>query len=135
MALIVESGAGASGARYEIPNEGPVVATLTEVKDLGIVETRFGPKRRVRFTWETEQVGASGRPLRVFQAFNLSFDPKAHLYKAVRQILGREPERRFDLESLVGTRATLIIEHNEGSEGKVYANVVTVVRPAAGVRP
>jgi hypothetical protein len=127
MSLIVESG-GHNNKQYPVASEGAHRAQLLQVKDLGLQETRFGAKHRVRFVWEIEDERApDGSTLRCFQSFNLSFDVKSHLRKAVKQILGRDPGDRFDLESLAGTRATLIVGHDEGAEGKLYANVRAVL--------
>lgn len=135
MTLIVSSTNRSSKQSFEIPTEGPHTAVLSKVKDLGEVETKFGPKHRVRFIWQIEdERDERGNPKLAFQAFNVSFDAKSLLYKAVRQILGSAPPSTFDLESLVGTEATIVVEHNAGSDGTEYANISAVIRGKA-VRP
>jgi hypothetical protein len=130
--LIVSSTHRSSHQSFEIPTEGPHPAVLHKVKDLGIQETRFGPKHRVRFMWKImDETNANGNPKFAFQAFNVSFDPKSQLYKFVRQILGQAPPSEFDLELLIGTEATIVVEHNTGSDGTVYANISAVVRGKA----
>lgn len=111
--------------------EGVHVASLIEVKDLGLVETNFGPKHRARFVWEIEHEGAS---YRVFQAFNVSLDPKSHMRKAITEILGRDPGSKFDLDTLVGSEARLVIGHDDGNDGITYANVRAVLPAKDGVR-
>lgn len=114
---------------FDLPSEGPHPANLVKVKDLGEVETKFEPKHRVRLIWKLkDEVNANRNPLFATQSFNLSFDPKSQLYKAVKQILGCAPPPEFDLETLVGTEALVVIEHNVGADGETYANIAAVVR-------
>jgi hypothetical protein len=133
MSLIVSNSPSQNNSgKIELPSEGPHPATLVKVKDLGDVETKFGPKHRVRFIWQVEdERDARGNPKMAFQAFNVSFDAKSFLYKAVRQILGAAPPSTFDLESLVGTEATIVVEHNVGNDGITYANISAVIRGKA----
>jgi hypothetical protein len=127
MTLIVQSGRNNPTKQYEIPDEGGHPGTLIQVRDLGVVETKFGPKPRVRLVWELDTLASDGRHLRAYQAFNKTFDGKSYLRKAVRQILGRDPGDTFDLESLVGLRRLIVIGHDDGPEGKVFANVRAVL--------
>jgi len=114
---------------YERPDEGFHEAILTEVKDLGVVKTAYGEKDRVRFTWTVEQLGKDGKPLTISQWFNKSRHKKAELPKAIVAITGRYPENGFDLESISGAKARLLVEHNTSEDGKVFANVAKIFRP------
>lgn len=128
MSLIVSATNQNSHRSFEVASEGPHPAVLHKVKDLGVQETRFGPKHRVRFVWRlVDEVNAKGNPKFAFQSFNLSFNPKSELYKAVKQILGQAPPSELDLESLTGTEATIVVEHNTGNDG-TYANITAVIR-------
>lgn len=116
---------------YEVPSEGPHPAELVRIKDVGMVETRFGSVHRLRWVWQLEdELDSSGKPKVAFQNFNKpkDFGEKSHLFKAVRQLLGYAPPKPFDLESLLGTKATICIEHGTNKEGVVFANVSTVIR-------
>lgn len=134
MPLIVgNSQSRSSNKQYEVPSEGPHPAELVRIKDCGIVQSRFGEQHRIRWVWQLEdETDSEGKPKVAFQNFNLSFDEKSHLYKAVRQLLGYAPPKPFDLESLIGTRATVVIEHGTGREGQTFANVTTVIRHRDG---
>ena len=111
---------------WPLAPEGVHLATLIEVKDMGMVESDFGPKHRARFTWE---VAHNGAKYRVFQSFNVSMDPKAHLRRAIADILGRDPGGNFDLETLVGSTVPLVLGHDEGNNGITYANVRAILPP------
>jgi hypothetical protein len=128
MSLIVQSNRNnPSGKQYEIPDEGGHPGTLIQVRDLGTVETKFGPRPRVRLVWELDALASDGRHLRAYQAFNKSFDSKSYLRKAVRQILGHDPGDTFDLESLVGLHRLVVIGHDDGPEGRIFANIRAVL--------
>ena len=114
---------------YERPDEGFHDAVLTEVKDLGVVKTAYGDKDRVRFTWTLEQLGKDGKPLTISQWFNKSRHKKAELPKAILAITGKYPPNGFDVETLCGAKASLLIEHNTSEDGKVFANVAKILRP------
>jgi len=115
--------------QYEIADEGTHDATLAEIRELGKVETGFGTKEKLLFIWELEdQFDSKGEPIRIFQRFNKSIHPKAALYKAVRSITGEDPGDEFDLEQLIGVSVQLVLQHNEGDDGIVYANVAAIVR-------
>jgi len=69
--------------------------------------------------------------MKVFQTFNLSLHPQSFLTRAITDITGREPGHEFDLDSLVGREVELVIKHNEGNDGRVYANVRTILPQTA----
>jgi hypothetical protein len=80
-----------------------------------------------------EQTGKDGKPITLIQSFNKSMHEKATLRKTVKSILGRDPGDSFDLETLIGSNARLVIEHNE-SEGRTFANITAVIKPEKGAR-
>lgn len=115
-----------SAEKYPIPTEGAHPATLKAVRDLGTVQTAYGPKHRVRFDWLLDETSPEGAALMCFQTLNVSFADTSALRKAVRQILGRDPGNRFDLETLLGRRVTLVVGHDEAN-GRTYANVRAIL--------
>jgi hypothetical protein len=119
--------------QYELPDEGTALAVLADVIDLGKVETAYGPKERVRFKWFVEQTGKDGKPINLIQSFNKSMHEKSTLRKTVKSVLGRDPGDSFDLETLIGSNARLVIEHNE-YEGRTFANITAVIKPEKGAR-
>lgn len=116
---------------FTIAPEGSHVAVITEVKDLGVVETNFGPKEKVRIKWEIAQRDGEGRRISAIQQFTKSLHEKSSLYKALKSILGREPGKSFDLETLVSTNAQIVVTHTE-KEGKTYSNIAAILKVPAG---
>jgi hypothetical protein len=120
-----------SGEERETLSEGVHAAVLADVVDLGMMDTAFGPKEKVRLVWITGEADSSGKTKYAFQTFTKSLHEKASLAKFVKQILGAQgipTAGKFDLESLLGTKGRLIIQHNEGKEGRVYANVTSFLK-------
>jgi hypothetical protein len=116
---------------YELPSQGVHRARLEQIKDLDPALNSQGEEHeRIRFIWSLEdQVNSSNYAFRVFQTFNLSLHPQSFLARAIFDISGREPGREFDLDSLIGVEVDLVIKHNSGDDGRVYANVATILRP------
>jgi hypothetical protein len=120
------------GKDYEILPEGVYAAVLADIVDLGVMDTAFGPKEKVRFVWLTSEVDQEGRTMRAFQTFTKSLHEKATMTKTVKQIAKVPASGSFDLETLLGTQARLVIQHAEGKEGKVYANVSSILKSTGG---
>lgn len=120
-----------SGADYEPVSEGVHAAVLADIEDLGVVQTSFGPKEKVRFTWLTDEADENGRTKYLFKRYTKSLHEKASLRKDVEKILGKPlgDVKAFDVESLIGSQNALIVEHSEGTDGKVYANVSSILKP------
>lgn len=120
-----------SGKDFEPVSEGVHAAVLADVVDKGIVETAFGPKPKVQFTYLTDEADESGNTKYVFQSFTASLHEKASLRKAVKAVRGGKDidGASFDVETLIGSQVQLVIQHNEGRDGKVYANVASILKP------
>jgi len=118
-----------SGADFEPVSEGVHAAVLADIVDLGVVQTAFGPKDKVQFTWLTDEADESGRTKRIFKRYTKSLHEKATLRKDVKAILGKDIEGdTFDVESLLGKTNSLVIQHSEGNDGKVYGNIVGILK-------
>ena len=115
--------------QYDIPDEGIINATLAEIKDLGEVQTTFGAKEKLLFVWEVDQTDQYGNRMKVFQRFTKSLHPQALLTEAIYSITGEDVGDELDLEDLIGINVQLLIKHNQGADGVIYANVRDIIRP------
>ena len=120
-----------SGTDFEPVSEGVHSAVLADIIDLGKVQTAFGEKDKVRFVWLTDEADENGRTKRVSKSYTKSLHEKANLRKDVEKILGKPlgSAQSFDVEKLIGAQNQLVIEHNEGTDGKVYGNVKAIMKP------
>jgi len=136
MSLEVEINSGSS-KDFELAEEGAQAAVLADVVDLGVLETDFGPKRKVQLVYVLEECDTEGRQKRVFERFTASLHEKAPLYKRITGPgFGAKVEgAKFDLESLLGRQLQLVIVHNDGQgkhKGKKFANVQATMKPRMG---
>src|ERR1700689_2394083 len=113
---------------YELPDEGVHNVVISEVTDLGIVDTKFGAKDRVRVVFDiTDQKGTDGETIKVYVSANKVLSPKSTLGILLND-LGVVVSGEFDLEDLVGLKSQAIIKHNQGDNGKTYANIVSFLK-------
>jgi hypothetical protein len=114
---------------FELPDEGVHNVVISEVVDLGLVETKFGTKDRVRIVFEvTDQNDSEGNPLKLFVSANKVLSPKSTLGILLND-LGVVVSGDFDLEDLVGIKAIGVVKHTVGENKKTYANIVSYLKP------
>ena len=130
-----------SGSERVLHPEGQFVGVCVDVVDVGIAETAYGPKLKVRFVFETdaqiEKKDAKGNVLGMFpmiigRRFTATLNEKGHLRPFLDSWVGRkltETEcRRFDAERMIGVAALLTIDHNTGQDGKEYDNILSIAK-------
>lgn len=129
------------GADFEPVSEGIHAAVLADIVDLGIVETGFGPKEKVQFVWLTDEADENGRTKYLFKRYTKSLHEKSSLRKDFLKIAGRDLTQEevksgsVDIEAeLLGKQNQLLVEHSEGREGKIFANVQAIMKPKAGTK-
>lgn len=138
---------------YPIASAGLYQAVCVDAVDLGIVETlKFGSltekesKHKVRLIWELDTIEPeSGKPFTVSKAYNLSLHEKATLRKDLKSWRGRDmtpaeldakSKGRFDVESVIGANAQILVAHNESRDGsRTYANVESLMPISAKTTP
>jgi hypothetical protein len=112
---------------YEQLTEGLHNVTISRIDDLGPQETQFGTKDRARIVFTaSDQKDKEGKAVDVFMTVTKSLHSKSSLGKFLQQ-LGIPVGAEFDLNDIVGVRCQVVIQHKE-SEGKSYANVVSVLK-------
>lgn len=110
-------------------------AVCVDVVDLGMQETQWGEKHKVRVVWQIEEAMENGRLFSVGQRYTASLHQKSKLRQDLESWRGRpftaEELRGFDLEKLIGANAQLNVVHNT-NDGRTFANVATIVPAAKG---
>jgi len=124
---------GGSGKGFPVPSEGEHPAQLVAITDLGVVENSYGERDSLRFVWMTDESDDRDEPLLAFQTLGKSTHEKSNLTKAVKGMGLSAPDEGFDVRTLLGTHARLVIGHN-ARDGRTYANVTAVLKPAKGQR-
>ena len=119
-------------SNYTPAPEGLHHAVAVDVIDLGVLQTNWGDKHKVRLVWQIEEENAeTGRRFEVRKQYNLSLHEKATLRKDLEAWRGRkftdEELKGFDLEKLLGANAQVQVVQDISEDGSIYANVQAVV--------
>lgn len=120
-------------------------AVCVDIVDLGMKETQFGPKHKIRVVWEIAAKTEDGVPFTVGKQYGLSLHEKADLRKDLKGWRGGKDftteELRgptgdgFDLETIIGKSCQLLVQQEPSKEGKVYANVKNVLKAKVKLEP
>ena len=99
--------------------------------DLGMKESQYGPKRKMRITFEIEQRMENGKPFSVSRSFTASLHAKATLSNFLSKWRGRPvgEGEEIDFDKLIGACATLVVSHMVGETGKSFACIDAVSKP------
>lgn len=112
--------------------EGLHHAVCVDVIDLGVLQTTWGDKHKVRLVWQIEEADTeTGKRFEARKQFNLSLHEKATLRKDLEAWRGRkftaDELKGFDLEKLLGVNCQIQIVHEIGEDASIWANVQAVV--------
>lgn len=124
--------------KFEPCPAGPQVGVLVDVIDLGMKETAYGQKHKVRLVWQTSELMTNDKPFVVSREYNLSLNEKATLRKDLESWRGKKftdtEAEAFDLETLLGINGTLNVIHTEPTpDGKIWANVLSIAPMMKGM--
>jgi hypothetical protein len=118
----------AKGKEFEVCPAGLHHAKIADITQF----THENWGERVKFTFETDQIGKEGQNLSVFHEASLHLSPKAKLSGIVESILGRSvtPEERkngFNVEKLLGKKCQVNVKHRFSQTGNEYAYVDAII--------
>lgn len=118
--------------------EGVDQAVCCDVVDLGMEDGQYGEKHKVSIRWQTSTLNPDdGRPYLVQRKYTLSLNEKAALRGDLEAWRGRKftPAELagFDLEKLIGVNCQLNVLHHTTPDGKVYANVQSIMPLGKGM--
>jgi hypothetical protein len=113
---------------FEKLPEGTYPAVIESVTEGLKRNTKFGEKDALRIRFETEKLGQDGKQLSAILYANRTIGKGSRLGKIIKQVTGREmrPGQSFDPQSLVGMRVSIVIEHHQDDDGRVYDDVVHI---------
>jgi len=103
-------------------------------------QTPYGVKDKIEVRWQIDEANPdTGKRFEVRAWFTASLNEKAKLRQTLETWRAKkftaDELRGFDVEKLIGVNCQIQIVHNQGDEGKVYANVQAVVpAPRGAVR-
>ena len=127
MAIIARDG----GGDFTPAPEGLHEAVCVDVVDLGMVESQWGTKPKVRIVWQIDARDEKGRRFQVVRQFTISLNEKSALRPFLEAWRGRkftaDELDGFDLEKLIGVGCQVQVVHDISAQGKTWANVQAVV--------
>jgi hypothetical protein len=118
---------------FELPEDGSYLAVLADVIMLGPCATAFGIKNKVQVVWLLDAYDSEGYQFRVSNFYNESLHENATLRKDLNKVMGTDVGTSFDADEALGVINQLVVQQSKpNKEGKVFANVVAILRAPAG---
>lgn len=125
-----------SETHFEPAPPGLHSAVCCDVVDLGIVDGKFGPKRKLKIIWQTKAKNKAGERFQIRASYTQSLSEGSNLRRDLESWRGRSftPEERkaFDVERLIGVNCQINVKHNVSKEGRTYANATAILPAAKG---
>lgn len=128
-----------STGSYRAP-EGQFLAVAVDIIDLGMIENaQFGKlQHKCALVFQIDEINPDTKKrYEIAERFTVSMNEKARL----RQFLGswrgkaysdEEAREGAPLHKLVGVPALIQIGHNQGGNGKTYANILSIMKAPKG---
>lgn len=110
-------------------------AILVWIVDLGEQETPWGWKPQVMLTFELckqlIEIEGEGFKPKVISTKSISpfITNTSNLGKLLWGWFGKLPEESLDLRKLAGQHCMINVVHNDGKDGKIYANIGSIAPP------
>lgn len=128
MPLIVKE----DSSEYPLCPDGLHAAVLVDAVDLGQQESKFGTKHKLSLVFETQLKDEEDQPYILVKRYTWSLHEKSNLRKDLERFRGHKLEANelkegVDLESYIGMSCNILVVHNEVEDGKVYANIESVL--------
>ncbi len=130
--------AGSASSAVTPPATRRLKAVCVDIINLGTVQTKWGPKTRLKFVFETEELKPNGYPRMANRTHNLSLYLKSRLRQDLDSWRGRpvtpaEMTNGVDFDKLVGKACELEVQDATTAEGHAYLQIETIRK--AGKEP
>lgn len=139
---------GNSGGNFTPAPEGLHAAVCVDVVDLGMKDSAFGPRHRLRVVWEIdtlipdkivrESKLPQGSKFTVRKEYTASLHEKSNLAKDITawrgKPLGDDERQHFEMENLIGAPARVLVQH-QTKDDTTYANVMALMKAEKKLAP
>jgi hypothetical protein len=119
---------------------GTYAAVCVDVEDLGEklnpYKPEAPPKPKIRLSWQLAERMPDGRPYLVSCMCTLTLHERSTLFSHVEAWIGPLTPSElegFEVESLIGKSCMVSISHSKKPDGKIFANVDTVLQLPKGM--
>ena len=125
-------------SEYQLAPQGTHVGRCYMVVDMGLQDTPFGAKHKIRIGWElSNELMVDGRPFSVSKEYTASLHPDSNLAQDLVSWRGvsftEEELAGFDVFKVLGAPAMLTVIHGKSKAGKTFANVKGVASLPKGM--
>ena len=122
------------GGERQLVTEGEHPAVCVDIVDLGLQDTKYGPKHKVQFIFASDETlrggEYDGQPALLFATFSNTSSSQGNLRPFVEAWSGGamsdDEIEALERDEMVGQPATVTVEHNEGAQGDVFANIAGI---------
>jgi hypothetical protein len=133
MPLVIKEEAG----HFEPAPPGLHSAVCVDVVDLGLVDGKFGPKRKLKLVFQLKTTNKQGERFQARASYTQSLMEGSNLRRDLESWRGRaftDAERKgFDVEKLIGANCQLNLKHNVSkSTGRTYAQITAIIPAVKG---
>ena len=112
--------------------QGVYEAGLESWEDLGVRDYGAGrPRHMLRLWMLLNHLDAKGEPYRVSILCTASLHRKSKLYSVVLALNDGVVPTELNLDFLLGALCQVIVSHRKDEQGRTWANIDSVLRPAA----
>lgn len=139
MGITVTSNKG--GGNFEPCPEYTGRAVCVDITPLKAYETQYGTKQKFKIAFEIDLIDKSRNPVQPWVVMTAPMTPSLHekagLTRFLKDWFGRpltaEETNNFDLDSLIGRPATVVIVHEKSQDGtKTFANIKLIMPHKVG---
>jgi hypothetical protein len=127
MPLIVKE----SENHFEPAPPGLHRAVCVDAVDLGLQESPFGTKHKIKLVWQTEARNRDGERFQVRQVYTASLAEGSNLRRDLEAWRGRpftsEELKAFDVEKLLGVNCQISVTHAISKKGRTFAKLAAIV--------
>jgi hypothetical protein len=123
-----------SSGTWENPEQGQHPAVLCDVILNKEEQTTYGEKDMLYLYFQLDTKMEDGRRHTIRRKFTASLNPKANLNKFLSKWRGKtiQDGESINFKSLIGRGCMLEIEHSEGQDGRIWANIFRATPLAKG---
>lgn len=127
-----------SEATVSAPKIHTLKAVCVDAINLGKVDTKWGPKPKIKLVFETEELKENGYRKCTSRTYNISYYEKAFLRRDLDSWRGRAPSASemingVDFSKLIGNACELDLQDATSARGEPYRQIVTIRK--AGTDP
>jgi hypothetical protein len=136
MGITVDISGG--GKDFELAEDLYQAGVLADIVDKGLIDNKYKPGTKVHkcyFVWILSELDSDGRNKRVFESYTVSLDVKAGLRKRAKEFGVTDAQledlkakkTKFDLDQFIGIKRMLVLNKEDGKDGKVRVSVTATM--------